>query len=231
MGVDGFKTAFARGEPLADVTVVFRPGVDGVAATQRLNALADDFDLHPSPYYNDPRMRLGTATKMALQRLFGWRIQRAPLPGGAGYWWTTVTEPSRYPDGCESLIERMGLSQPGADDDGQWLEWPEEQAAGDGDATAGYPAVEHRSVMRQRKPRHFPFGSVGIVLMIASVLPTAIGMVRGFNQLQRGQDATAVGSGVAVAFHPAFIACGALGALLVGVALVRALRRGGRTVA
>jgi hypothetical protein len=119
VGTEGFKSAFANGEPLADVTVVFRPGVDGVAATERLNALADDFDLHPRPYYDDPRLRIGTATKTALERLFGWRVVRAHLPGGGGYWWETVTEPSRYPEGCEALIESMGLSQPGADDDGQ----------------------------------------------------------------------------------------------------------------
>lgn len=130
MGTEGFKAAFVCGEPLADVTVVFRPGVDGVAATKQLNALADDFDLHPRPYYDDPRLRIGTATKKALDRLFGWRIVRAPLPGGASYWWVTVAEPSRYPDGCESLIESMGLSQPGADDDGQWYEWPEDSGAG-----------------------------------------------------------------------------------------------------
>ena len=85
--------------------------------------------------------------------------------------------------------------------------------------------------MRQKGARHFPFGSVGVVLIVASVLPTVIGMVRGFNQLQRGEDATAVNSGVALAFHPAFIVCGALGVLFVVFALVRAFRSGGRPVA
>lgn len=85
--------------------------------------------------------------------------------------------------------------------------------------------------MRQKSTRHFPLGSVGVVLIMASVLPTVIGMVRGFNQLQRGEDATAVDSGVAMAFHSAFIACGTLGVLFVLVALVRALWRGGRAVA
>jgi hypothetical protein len=85
--------------------------------------------------------------------------------------------------------------------------------------------------MRQKSAGHFPFGSVGVVLIIASLLPTVIGMVRGFNQLQRGEDATAVNSGVALALHPAFIACGGLGVLLVVVALIRALRGDGRAVA
>lgn len=125
MGVD-LQSALARGEPLADVTIVFRPEVDDIAATERLNALAGDFHLHPEPHYGNRRVRLGIATKKALERLFGWRIERAPLPGGAGYWWTTTTEPSRYPDGCDALVESMDLSQPGACDNGQWFEWPGE---------------------------------------------------------------------------------------------------------
>lgn len=68
-------------------------------------------------------------------------------------------------------------------------------------------------------------------MIIIAVLPTVIGMVRGFNQLQRRESATAVGLGVALAFHPAFLVCGALGFLFVVVGLFRALRRGGRAVA
>jgi hypothetical protein len=135
VGAAGFKSAFERGEPLADVEVTFRPGVDAVAATERLNALADDFDLHPRPHYRDGT-RIGSATKRALERLFGWQIVRAPLPGGTSYWWKTLTEPHRYPDGCEALIESMGLDQPGADDDGQWYDWPEDSPRGDDRITA-----------------------------------------------------------------------------------------------
>src|SRR5689334_16583211 len=90
-----------------------------------INSIADDFDLHPRPWYDDPRLRIGTATKAALERLFGWRIERFPRePGHARYGWETVTPPSRYPPGVAELIESMGLDQPGADDDGQWYEWP-----------------------------------------------------------------------------------------------------------
>lgn len=67
-------------------------------------------------------------------------------------------------------------------------------------------------------------------MIIISVLPTVIGMVRGFDQLQRGESATAVDSGVAMAFHPAVVVCGALGLLFVVVGLFRALRRAGRAV-
>ncbi|MCA9178792.1 MAG: hypothetical protein KDB14_30225 [Planctomycetales bacterium] len=132
MGTADFEIAFARGEPLADVTVTFREGVDGVEATSRLNSLAEDFHLHPQPHYDVPGMRIATATRAALERLFGWRIERERTPGGTGYWWATVAAPIRYPAGCESLIESMDLAQPGADDDGQWFEWSDEQRCNDG---------------------------------------------------------------------------------------------------
>jgi biopolymer transport protein ExbB/TolQ len=79
--------------------------------------------------------------------------------------------------------------------------------------------------MRQKR-RHFPFAPVGLVLIAVSVAPTVIGVVRGFNQMEQGGDATAtVNSGVALAFHPAFIACGLIGLLLVVVGIVLAVRR------
>ena len=45
MGVAGLKAAHDRGEPLVEVTVQFRPGVDPVAAAGRINAVCEDFDL------------------------------------------------------------------------------------------------------------------------------------------------------------------------------------------
>ncbi len=93
------------------------------------------------------------------------------------------------------------------------------------------PGVEHRSVMRQKSARHFPFVLVGIVLIVAAVLPTVIGMVRGFYQAQRGENATAVDRGVAMAFHPALIAFGVVGLLLIVIGFIRGFRRGGGGVA
>lgn len=127
LGTTEFQSAIDRGEPLADVTVVFHEGVDPIDATDRLNALAEDFDLCTKPWYNAPRMRIGTATKAALERLFGWRIVRTPVADQNGYVWATVTAPNRWPDGFESSIASIGLSQPGADDDGQWYEWPDDK--------------------------------------------------------------------------------------------------------
>ncbi len=125
LGTTQFQSAIDRGEPLADVIVCFRESIDAIDATDRLNAMAEDFDLHTKPWYNDPRMRIGTATKAALDRLFGWRIVRIPVADQTGYMWETVTEPNRWPDGFENSIASIGLSQPGADDNGQWYEWPE----------------------------------------------------------------------------------------------------------
>lgn len=124
MGTSGFQAALLRGEPLADVTVVFRVGVDAMSATERINLLASDFDLRRKPWYDDPRLRIGTGTRDALERMFGWRLRRSPLPGNkVVFRWEEVTRPTSYPPGLEELIESIGLSQPGADDDGQWYEY------------------------------------------------------------------------------------------------------------
>ncbi len=124
MGTTGFLAAFSRGEPLVDVGVKFRAGVDCVTATKLLNSLADDFDLYPRPWYDDPQSRMGTATRAALLRMFGWRLKRAPLPSNEHfYWWKEVSPPNHFPKGLENAIESIGLSQPGADDDGQWYEY------------------------------------------------------------------------------------------------------------
>src|SRR5688500_5149079 len=77
------------------------------------------------------------------------------------------------------------------------------------------PAAWYDAPMRHRT-RHFPFAAVGLVLIVVSVAPTVIGMVRSFNQMQRGDAAAAAGtseSSVALAFHPAFVACGLIGLL------------------
>ncbi|HTW94308.1 MAG TPA: hypothetical protein VMD30_05925 [Tepidisphaeraceae bacterium] len=66
---------------------------------------------------------------------------------------------------------------------------------------------------------------IGSLLIVLSTLPTAIGMWRGFQQLEQGEKLTAVNDGVALAFHPAFIACGLLGISLVFINLTWILGR------
>jgi hypothetical protein len=133
MGTDGLHRALARGAPLIDVVVRFRDGIRAAEATLRINALADDFDLHPGDGYGNPLVCLGTATAEAMERLFGWRITRVPLErhdeaaGTWGVWdeyfrWDDAGGPLRYPDGIAELIDDLGITQPGADDDGQ--PWP-----------------------------------------------------------------------------------------------------------
>lgn len=133
MGTEGLHRAIDRGEPLIDVVVRFHDGVDAADATRRINALADDFDLHPGDWYDNPLLRLGTATAEAKERLFGWRIVRVPLErfdeatGEWGVWenyfrWDDGAGPQRYPDGWAEMIADVGTTQPGADDQGQ--PWP-----------------------------------------------------------------------------------------------------------
>jgi hypothetical protein len=125
MGVAGLHRAISRGEPLTDVSVTFHEGVDGELATKQINSLADVFDLYPKPWYDDPRSRIGSATREALERMFGWCLRRVLVPNRTtDFWWEVITPPTRYPAGLENLIETMGLAQPGADDDGQWYEYP-----------------------------------------------------------------------------------------------------------
>jgi hypothetical protein len=110
--------ATERGEPLADFTICFVEGNDYQTLTDRLNQLAADLFVHEIPWYDVPNLRIAVATKAALEREFGWVIRRVPHPSG-GYWWESTNKPLRYPKGLDGCIADMGLSQPGANDDGQ----------------------------------------------------------------------------------------------------------------
>jgi hypothetical protein len=130
MGVAGLQAALARGEPLVEVTVQFRPTVDAAAATNRINAECDDFDLYPRPWYDQPQMRIGSATRAALERLFGMRLKRVPrerydeATATWGHWpnayrWEQVGGPDLNCSELGQLAETVGLSQPGQGDYGQ----------------------------------------------------------------------------------------------------------------
>ena len=134
MGTAGLDRAVARGAPLAEILVRFRTSVDPASATATFNALGEDIDLNPGNWYDDSHLRVGSATKEALERLFGWRLIRVPVdfsPAGTpsavetpadGYCWAELEGPQRYPASVADLIESIGITQPGADDDGQWYE-------------------------------------------------------------------------------------------------------------
>jgi hypothetical protein len=119
----GLQWALERGEPLADFTIAFAAGRNYADLTERLNRVGDDLFVHERPWYDVPNLRLAVGTKAALEREFGWVLRRAPCPAG-GFWWEVVVEPQHSPAGLEGSIVSMGLSQPGADDNGQPYEWP-----------------------------------------------------------------------------------------------------------
>ena len=133
MGSSELLRAVERGAPLADIVVRFRNGVDYAAATRAFNGLGDDIDLHPGDWYGDPALRIGSATKEALERLFGWRLVRVPLErhdeatGEWGTWpdvyrWEEVAGPAFFPPAVAEALQGISLTQPGADDHGQWYE-------------------------------------------------------------------------------------------------------------
>jgi hypothetical protein len=130
MGVAGLKAALARGEPLVEVTVQFRADLDAAAMTDRINAECEDFDLYPRPWYDQPQLRVGSATLAALGRLFGLQLKRVRLEryeeatGTWGHWpnawrWEQVGGPDLDCSALGNLVESVGLSQPGQGDDGQ----------------------------------------------------------------------------------------------------------------
>jgi hypothetical protein len=130
MGEAALKAAYDRGEPLVEVTLQFRADVDPVAATDRINAECEDFDLHRRPWYDQPRLRVGSATRAALERLFGMRLARVMLERydevtcAWSHWpnawrWELVGGPDLGASEVARLVETIGLSQPGQGDDGQ----------------------------------------------------------------------------------------------------------------
>ena len=94
-----------------------------------------------------------------------------------------------------------------------------------------YVGLSRMIAMRKNHTRRFPFIGIGLLLLAISGAPAVVGMLRDFNQLQHGQDPSAVQSGVGLAFHPAFIACSNVGLLLLVIGIARALRRSGSPAA
>ncbi len=133
MGTKGLDEAVTRGVPLVEITVSFVDGVDYAAATERVNSLSDQLHLESRPWYNSPSLRVGAATKEALESLFGWILIRVPLERfnettktwdhwPDTYRWAESQALQKYPTEVTGLIAAVGYSQPGADDDGQWYE-------------------------------------------------------------------------------------------------------------
>jgi hypothetical protein len=123
MGTAGLDVAVRKGAPLLEIVVRLQPDIDYQAATETLNSMAGDFHLTPQPWYDDPALRIGAATNEALERLFGWRFVRVPIPGSPKFFMWQESAPLRFvPDVARPLIKTVTVEQPGADDNGQWYE-------------------------------------------------------------------------------------------------------------
>src|SRR5262245_33263941 len=79
MSGEGLNRAIQRGAPLVEITIRFKDDVNHKAATEQFNALSDELELHPGDWYGHPALRVGSATKEALEKLFGWTLIRVPL--------------------------------------------------------------------------------------------------------------------------------------------------------
>jgi hypothetical protein len=122
--------AVAARNPLIDVTVCFKDGVDYKQATKLLNSLGSDIEFHEGDWYGSARLRTGVMTAEAAFRLFNADFVRVPLEKWdaerkqyIGHWDNTFrwssTEITQWPAILSDYVKSIGASQPGYDDDGQ----------------------------------------------------------------------------------------------------------------
>jgi hypothetical protein len=122
--------AVSAHEPLIDIVVVFKSGVDYAVATRIANALGPDLWLHKGDWYNDPRLRIGCLTAEGALRHFGVHVRRVPLAKWNErnkrfegvhedfFRWDQI-EIVQWPEPLVPFVEAVSITQPGADDDGQ----------------------------------------------------------------------------------------------------------------
>jgi hypothetical protein len=122
--------AVHAGEPLIDIVVVFKEGVDFALATERANALGPDLELDRRDWHGEPRFRIGQVTAEGMLRLFRVRIRRVPLEKWDEQANAYVGVHERlfrwdqhkivqWPQELRPFLESVGITQPGADDNGQ----------------------------------------------------------------------------------------------------------------
>jgi hypothetical protein len=111
--------AVSAGEPLIDIVVKFREGVDYDRATAAVNSLGPDVELQAGHWYGIPQLRIGCATAEGALRLFGAHFRRVPLQHSDSYFRWSSTEITRWPEEIAPYVESIGVDQPGANDDGQ----------------------------------------------------------------------------------------------------------------
>ncbi len=122
--------AVSAGEPLIDIVVRFKEGVDYAFATGMVNSLGPDIQLKNSDWYGDPRLRIGQITAEGALRNFRVRFRRVPL----NEWnekeerydgvhkdifrWHQI-EILQWPEPLAPVVESVSVTQPGANDEGQ----------------------------------------------------------------------------------------------------------------
>jgi hypothetical protein len=123
--------AVAARQPLIDIVVKFKEDVDCDFATAAVNSLGPEIELHPGNWYANPRLRIGTVTAEGALRLFCARFTRVPLERWdpqtrscdgvhRDYFRWSSTEIAQWPCEVAPYLESIGITQPGANDDGQW---------------------------------------------------------------------------------------------------------------
>jgi hypothetical protein len=111
--------AVSAGEPLIDIVVKFREGIDYDLATAAANSLGPDVELRAGHWYGIAQLRIGCVTAEGALRLFGTHFRRIPLqPPGSYFRWSS-TEITRWPEEIAPYVESISVTQPGANDDGQ----------------------------------------------------------------------------------------------------------------
>ena len=119
-----------RGKPLVEVIVVPNEGVDRDQLCNLLDNLSPDIGANVDARYFQPssgpmicEIRMD-ATAEELAREFGWDIYRDLYVPGDGierpdlFSWEERNRPQFYPSQVDGMIYSMGLTQPGANDNG-----------------------------------------------------------------------------------------------------------------
>ncbi|MCQ8183717.1 hypothetical protein NP603_21620 [Methylomonas sp. SURF-1] len=122
-----------KGKPLVEVVVIPFDEQQSEDVCRILDDLALDISAEILPAYFQPseiptiyQIRL-EATKEALLREFGWKIERIQIydtkeDNGQypdAYAWEDLNEPEFYPEELSGKIKHMGLTQPGNSDNGK----------------------------------------------------------------------------------------------------------------
>jgi hypothetical protein len=117
--IHSLDEAVGAGEPLIEIVVMFKEGVNYDLATAAVNALGPDVELHPGHWYGSSQLRVGCLTAEGARRLFDADFRRVPYPPGSGFFRWTSTKILKWPDEIAPYVQSITASQPGADDDGQ----------------------------------------------------------------------------------------------------------------